>query len=78
MPRTLIKSRRRSPASLLLDRLGISQVELADALDVSQSSLSRVLAGKQPVPPALGPVLRAIAGPTDAEQVLDLIRAATR
>jgi len=76
MPHTLSKSRRRSPASLVLDDLGISQARLADTLGVSKSSLSRVLAGQQPVPADLEPVLRGLLGRRDAARVVAAIEEA--
>ena len=76
MPYPLIKSRRRSPASLILDSLGISQAQLAETLAVSKSSLSRVLAGHQPIPPDLEPVLRGLLGRSVAARVVAAIEEA--
>ena len=73
MPRSFSKSRRRSPASLILDSLGVSQAQLAETLGVSQSSLSRILAGSQAMPAGLSPVLRAVVGDDDARRVLAAI-----
>ena len=73
MPRSFTKSRRRSSASLILDRLGVSQAHIADVVGVSKSSLSRILAGHQPAPPDLEPVLRGLLGPGDAAQVVAAI-----
>ncbi len=73
MPHPLTKCRRRSPASLILDSLGISQAQLADTLGVSQSSLSRALAGQQPVPAGLRPVLRVLIGPTETDRLLTAV-----
>lgn len=58
----LLKSRRRSPASLILDDLGVSQARLADALGVSTSSLSRMLRAGQRLPAGLEPAFRAVVG----------------
>lgn len=77
MPHPLTKSRRRSPASLILDSLGVSQNRLAEALGVSESSLSRVLAGRQPIPSDLEPVLRGLLGRGDAARVLGAIHEAS-
>ncbi|MCP3996375.1 MAG: helix-turn-helix domain-containing protein [bacterium] len=72
-----IKSRRRSPASLLLDHHGIPQTHLAETLGVSQSSLSRVLAGRQPAPNGLALVLRTLVGIDAADEILAAIKETT-
>lgn len=76
MPYPPTKSRRRSLASLLLDGLGVSQAQLAEVLGVSKSSLSRVLAGRQPIPADLEPVLRGLLGGNDAARVVAAIEEA--
>ena len=73
----LRKTRPRSPASLVLEAHGISQVELARALGVSASSLSRILGGYQPLPDGLEVALRVALGPDGARQVLDAIESET-
>lgn len=67
----------RSQASLLLDGYGISQRKLSTLVGVSRSSLSRILQGRQPIPPELTGVLRANLGIEGAQQVLQAIRAET-
>jgi hypothetical protein len=69
----LLKSRRRSPASLVLDELGVSQAKLADALGVSTTSLSRTLRGAQPLPGGFEPALRASVGADGTARVLAAI-----
>ncbi len=66
----LLKPRRRSPASLILDSFGISQAKLADALGISPTSLSRMLRGGQPRPIAFEAALRAAVGFDGARRVL--------
>ena len=73
----LLKPRRRSPASLILDSFGVSQAKLADALGVSPTSLSRMLRGAQPRPVAFEPALRAAVGFDGAQRVLAAIETET-
>jgi len=75
MPSThlLAKSRRRSYASLILEAHGVSQAKLADALEVSTSSLSRMLRGIQPLPPWFEKALRVTLGADEARQVTEAI-----
>lgn len=73
----LHKTRPRSPASLVLESHGISQAELAHALGISASSLSRILGGYQPVPDGLDVNLRVALGLDGARQVLDAIESET-
>ena len=72
-----LKSRRRSPASLILDSHGIPQTHLAETLGVSQSTLSRVLAGQQPAPNGLALVLRTLVGIDAADEILAAINEVT-
>ena len=73
MPFTLTTCRRRSSASLILDSHGISQSRLAELVGVSQSTLSRVLAGRQPVPAGLDRILRVLIGVSDTCRVFTAI-----
>lgn len=65
----LSKNRRRSYASLILETHGVSQAKLADALEVSPSSLSRMLRGAQPLPDGFETALRVAVGADAARQV---------
>lgn len=71
---SLLKTRPRSPASLLLESHRVSQAELAHALGVSASSLSRILRGLQPLPEGLEVALRVALGAEDAASVLAAIK----
>lgn len=71
----LLESRRRSPASLSLGALGVSQAKLADALGVPSTSLSRMLRGGQPLPAGLKLALRASIGAYGTDWVLAAIAA---
>ena len=62
MSALLNKTRRRSPASLILETLGISQTKLAAALGVSKTTVTRMLAGTSSTSPHLEAVLRAVIG----------------
>lgn len=73
----LRKTRPRSPASLVLESHGISQADLAHALGVSASSLSRILGGYQPLPEGLDVALRVALGLDGARQVFDAIESET-
>ncbi|MEE9298179.1 MAG: helix-turn-helix domain-containing protein [Acidimicrobiia bacterium] len=78
MPASFLrKTRPRSPASLVLESYRVSQAELAHALGVSASSLSRTLRGLQPLPEGLDVALRVALGPDGAEQVLAAIKTET-
>ncbi|MCP4306251.1 MAG: helix-turn-helix domain-containing protein [bacterium] len=70
---SLVKARRRSPASLALECHGVSQRQLAIALNLSSSSLARILQGRQPVPTGLVAALRAVIGADAATEVLTAI-----
>lgn len=72
---SLHKTRPRSPASLLLESHRVSQAELAHALGVSASSLSRMLRGLQPRSEGLEVALRVALGADGARQVLAAIKA---
>ncbi len=76
-PDLLSKSRRRSEASLMLDYVGVSQAKLADVLEVSTSSLSRMLRGIQPPPYGFERLLRVALGPEVASQVMSAVTKAT-
>ena len=73
MSAPLIKSRRRSPASLILEPLGISLTWLAAALGVSKTTVTRMLAGTSPTSPHLEAVLRAVVGEERTSEVLAAI-----
>jgi transcriptional regulator with XRE-family HTH domain len=74
---SLHKARPRSPASLLLESHQISQAELAHALGVSPSSLSRILRSLQPLPEGFEVALRVALGPEGAASVLAAIEGET-
>ena len=69
----LTKSRRRSPASLILETLGISQTKLATALGVSKTTVTRMLAGTSRTSPQLEAVLRAVIGEERTSEVFAAI-----
>ena len=69
----LSRSRRRSSASLVLERHGVSQHKLADVLGVSTSSLSRTLGGLQPVPNGFELAIRTAVGKQALAEVLAAI-----
>ncbi len=73
MSAPLTKSRQRSPASLILETLGISQTKLAEALGVSKTTVTRMLAGTSPTSPHLEAVLRAVVGEERTSEVLAAI-----
>lgn len=65
--------RRRSKASLLVESFGLPQATLAEALGLSNASVSRILQGTQSAPDALAPVLCATLGRIAAARVLAAI-----
>ena len=62
-----------SPAALILAQAGVTQREVADALGVSSAAVSLYLRGDRAGPPALVPVIRALAGSDAAEQIARLL-----
>ncbi len=61
----------------MLDYVGVSQAKLADVLEVSTSSLSRMLRGTQRPPYGFEQVLRVAVGPEVASQVMAAVTKAT-
>ncbi len=64
---------RRSPASLVLSREGVSLRDVARALGISVADVSTQLAGLRRPNPRLLPVLRALAGRDSAAKVQILL-----
>jgi len=65
--------RRRSDAALILESLGARQWVLAEIFEVSTSTVSRVLQGRQTPPAGFEAVLRVVLGETNTRRVLDAI-----
>ena len=65
--------RRRSDAALILESLGVRQWALAEIFEVSTSTVSRVLQGRQAPPAGFEAVLRVVLGETNTRRVLDAI-----
>ena len=65
--------RRRSPASLVLARQGVTLSQVAAALGISTSAVSIQLAGRRRRHPALIPVLRSLVGVAATDEILVLL-----
>jgi predicted transcriptional regulator len=70
--------RRRSLASLVLARYGVSLAQVAEALGLSASAVSMQLAGRRHLHPSLLAVVRALAGTETAEEIAALLHQGAR